>query len=106
MKRILWVKLQIDVLWEECFTDADIKKALQNLPKDLDETYRRCLNRLSKHHQRYAPRILRWISVAVKPFTMNQLCEALAIDTETGLLVPDEIPHPYWVFQCGSNLLT
>lgn len=106
-ERFLWVSLQIDCLWEECFTDAEIRKALNDLPKDLDETYNRCLRRISFHHQHghFAPKILRWISAATKPFTINQLREALAIDLYSGRLNRDHMPTTQNVLQCCANLI-
>ncbi|THY19635.1 ankyrin [Aureobasidium pullulans] len=47
----LWARLQIDVLWDTCRTDAEIVVALRGLPKDLDETYEKCLERLRRKQE-------------------------------------------------------
>ncbi|THY48561.1 ankyrin [Aureobasidium pullulans] len=51
----LWARLQIDVLWDTCRTDAEIFVALKELPKNLDETYEKCLERLRRKQE---PRFL------------------------------------------------
>ena len=99
------MSLQIENIWEECYTDGDIKMALATLPKDLDETYFRCLRRINAHHRRFAPRVLRWVCVAAIPFTIDQLREALAIDPQTGLIHQDQIPPAQEVIRCCANLV-
>ncbi|KAK2793669.1 hypothetical protein FQN51_001181 [Onygenales sp. PD_10] len=105
-RMILWANLQLEVLWEECLTVDDIRGALRNLPNDLDETYVRCLKRIGKAQIRFAPRILRWMLVATRPFTIDQLGEALAVDPTTGHLDRDKIPSPQIVLKCCANLIT
>ncbi|KAK2791301.1 hypothetical protein FQN52_004978 [Onygenales sp. PD_12] len=105
-RMILWANLQLEVLWEECLTVDDIRGALRNLPNDLDETYVRCLKRIGKAQIRFAPRILRWMLVATRPFTIDQLGEALAVDPTTGHLDRDKIPSPQNVLKCCANLIT
>ena len=100
------MKLQIDALWEDCFTDADIKHALKTLPRDLDETYRRCIARITTKHQRYTPQILSWIASAKRPFKHDELQEALALDPETGCLDHSKMPSRQWILQCGVGLIT
>ncbi|KAL3440618.1 hypothetical protein BJX65DRAFT_26209 [Aspergillus insuetus] len=85
---ILWVKLQLELLWEDCYTDADIRLALENLPRSLSETYDRCISRINAKQSDLARRILYWVSVAIKPFDALQLQEALSMDPETGIADP------------------
>ncbi|KAL2825893.1 nucleoside phosphorylase domain-containing protein [Aspergillus pseudoustus] len=80
----LWVELQLEMLWEDCYTDADIRIALENLPKTLSETYDRCISRINRKQGGVARRVLYWVCVAIKPFDAFQLQEALAMDPETG----------------------
>lgn len=56
-------RLQIDVLWDTCSTDETIDRALSDLPKDLDETYKRCLKRLQKKQEPYALRVIGYVEV-------------------------------------------
>lgn len=74
------------MLWEECYTDAEIQTAMDNLPKDLSETYNRCLARINQKHNRLAQKVLYWVCVAIKPFEAAQMQEALAMDPESGLV--------------------
>ncbi|GFG14728.1 serine/threonine-protein phosphatase 6 regulatory ankyrin repeat subunit A [Aspergillus udagawae] len=55
----LWVYLQLEILWQECFTDNQIRSALQDLPTDLEETYRRCVRRMTFTNP-YSLRVLQW----------------------------------------------
>ena len=106
-ERILWVSLQLETLWDECYTDAAIENALANMPKDLSETYDRCLTKISRQHNRFAQKILPWVCVAIRPFKVSQLREALAIDPVTGCLDLDQghIPSAQELLKCCSNLI-
>src|SRR5947208_14974253 len=103
--RILWVNLQLEALWDECYTDAEIQQALTNLPKDLSETYDSCLSRISRQHSRFAQKILPWVYAATKPFEISQLREALAINPVTGCLDQDNMPPAHEILKCCSNLI-
>jgi ankyrin repeat protein len=99
------VSLQLEALWDECYTDADIQNALANMPKDLSETYDRCLTRISRQHNRFAQKILPWVCVAIRPFKVSQLREALATDCVTGCLNQDNMPSVQELLKCCSNLI-
>ena len=106
---ILWVKLQIENIWEDCSGDADIRAALKNLPRDLTETYNRCLKRISDnrgvHSRGYAAKILPWILEAVQPLTMTQLRQALAIDPDTGNIRHGMMPSVQDTLRSCANLV-
>lgn len=75
----LWVALQIKSL---CLmhTDHAIVEAIQNLPKDLPETYRRLLRSADNvHQQNLQKQIFEWTIVAKVPLTTMELREALSI---------------------------
>ncbi|KAF3915835.1 hypothetical protein ABW21_db0209224 [Orbilia brochopaga] len=75
----LWVDLQITEICKEA-GPADIEAALPNLPKDLDELYSRVLDRIQRHRRpEIAKRIFRWMVYAVRPLTLDELKEAIAI---------------------------
>ncbi|KAI9036894.1 uncharacterized protein KD926_001209 [Aspergillus affinis] len=87
---ILWVNLQLEMLWDECYTDGGIRQTLNNLPKDLSTTYDRCLARIS----------------GKKPFTGSQLQDAVALNLRTGLLDLDGfVPVKELVKYC-AHLIT
>ena len=106
---MLWVTLQIEDIWERCFNDAQIREALASLPKDLDETYRRCISKIQSRKGpyacEYAALILPWIQSAIQPLTMLQLRQALAIDCDNGTLARDRIPSAQTVLRSCANLI-
>jgi hypothetical protein len=84
--------------------DDTIYKTLQRLPDDLNETYRRCqlhVN-LDNRRQSLANRALRLISIAVEPFKISQLQEALVVDPETGELKSGPIQKNEIIACCAS----
>ncbi|KAG9569139.1 ankyrin, partial [Aureobasidium melanogenum] len=101
----LWARLQIDVLWDTCTTDAQINLALSNLPKDLDETYERCLQRVQEKGQQYSLRVLRYVYEAKSPLTIDALSEALATDPEIGKLDHKQKPAHTAILRSGANLI-
>ncbi|THY82077.1 ankyrin, partial [Aureobasidium pullulans] len=103
--RFLWARLQIDVLWDTCRTDAEIVVALRGLPKDLDETYEKCLERLRRKQEPYALRVLRYVYEAKNPLTVDALGEALATDPLSGELQSKQIPPSRFIIECGANLV-
>lgn len=103
--RFLWARLQIDVLWDICTTDDQIDLVLSDLPKDLDETYERCLQRIEGNQQQYSLRILRYVCEATSPLTIDALGEALATDLDTGELDYSHIPRHTAILRYGANLI-
>jgi hypothetical protein len=103
--RFLWARLQIDVLWETCTTDDEINFALSNLPKGLNETYGRCLERVANKDQQYSLRVLRYVYEAKTPLTTDPLGEALATDPDTGELQHGRIPVHTAILSSGANLV-
>jgi hypothetical protein len=74
----LWVVLQIQTLC--CLeTDDDIASALDNLPSDLTETYRRILSRVEGKKKAYQELILQLITVAQRPLKVEELREVLSV---------------------------
>lgn len=101
----MWAWLQINVLWDECTTDAQIENALLKLPKDLDETYERCLQRVEQKQQQYSLRVLRYVYEAKSPLTIDALGEALATNPDTGELNYGYIPAHTAILRSGANLV-
>ncbi|KAL4782688.1 hypothetical protein BJX76DRAFT_358742 [Aspergillus varians] len=101
----LWVHLQLDMLWEECYTDADVRTALENLPKTLSETYDRCIARINKRQNELARKVLYWVCVAIKPFSASQLQEVLAMDPETGICDSQRILPAKEIVKLCSHLV-
>ncbi|RCI15228.1 hypothetical protein L249_6927 [Ophiocordyceps polyrhachis-furcata BCC 54312] len=76
----IWVTYLIDELCSyNC--DADIRKALGNLPKNLEETFNRALSRIvSRRHDKIAQRILPWVAVAKRNLTLEELRQAISTE--------------------------
>jgi len=64
-----------------------VRRILEELPKSLDETYERILKGINKANWEDAYRLLRCLTVAVRPLRVEELAEVLAVDFK-----PGEIP--------------
>jgi len=65
-----------------------IPRALDDLPKSLDETYDRILLGIAEERQEFARRLFQCLSVSIRPFRVEELAEILAIQFDAG-----ELPH-------------
>jgi hypothetical protein len=66
-------------------TTADVRKALQVLPKGVDDTYREAMERIERQdeqHRQLAKQVLLWIVYAFRPLTVNELQHALAVELD------------------------
>ncbi|KAI5841806.1 ankyrin repeat-containing domain protein [Morchella snyderi] len=91
----LWVKFQLDLLCSQT-SDRHIRKALQNLPATMDETYTRCLasiEKKSKSEIELAKKIFMWLTYAQRPMRLGELSQAVAmeLDMETPEDIEDSI---------------
>ena len=60
--------------------DEDIRIALRNLPKDLNEIFNRALRRiLAGSHFKEAQKVFTWVNAARRPLNLRELREAIAI---------------------------
>lgn len=94
----------MEILWQDCFTDNRIRSALRDLPTDLEETYRRCVQRMTFANS-YALRVLQWVSFAARPLHIDELKEAVAFDLEDVTWDSGKIPQADVVIGCGANLV-
>jgi len=72
-----------------------LRRALKNLPVELDETYDEALKRIQGQGWRKAKRaeqVLSWISSAVRPLTIKEIQCALAIEPDDSDLDEDALP--------------
>jgi hypothetical protein len=87
------VKFQLDDLCR-AETDSSIRKVLQNLPRNLSETYERLLTRIDNAEQReYVKRIFMWIICARRPLEIEELREAIAFTIEDDHFDYSKIPN-------------
>jgi hypothetical protein len=74
----LWVALQIKVLCS-METDKEIVEALADLPTDLSETYFRILQKVQGRRKLHQDRILKLITSARLPLTVDEMRDALSV---------------------------
>jgi hypothetical protein len=87
------VKFQLDDLCR-AETDSSIRKVLQNLPRNLGETYDRLLTRIDNADQReYVKRMFMWIICARRPLEIEELREAIAFTIEDDHFDHTKIPN-------------
>ncbi|KAL8732018.1 MAG: hypothetical protein Q9181_004084 [Wetmoreana brouardii] len=73
----LWVKFQLDTLRQKR-SDKLILAALNDLPRDLPETFRRILSRYTEADDiDVGRRIFHWVAIAKRPLTVEELREAI-----------------------------
>ena len=83
-RRFRWVFCQLEVL-RHCFP-ANLRHTLEELPKSLDETYKRILGEINNANRVHAYRLLQCLTVALRPLRVEELAEVLAFDlTKEGI---------------------
>jgi hypothetical protein len=80
--RFRWVFCQLEVL-RYCFP-SNLRRILEELPKSLDDTYKRILREINNANQVHAYRLLQCLTVASRPLQVEELAEVLAFDLSTG----------------------
>ncbi|KAK8119774.1 uncharacterized protein PG998_004400 [Apiospora kogelbergensis] len=74
----LWAALQIDSICSKK-TDESIRAALDDLPTDLPEIYRRILHQRKPLAPEYQDRVLKLLLVAMRPLSLDELREAISV---------------------------
>ena len=75
--RFRWVFCQLETLRRTLPTD--IRSALENMPKTLDETYERALLAIHEEKQQCAQRLFQCLAVSIRPLRVEELAEILAV---------------------------
>ena len=83
-RRFRWVFCQLETL-RRCFPTV-IRRALDELPETLDETYERTLLGIEKEKREFAHRLFKCLVVAFRPLHIDELAEVLAIRFDDGQL--------------------
>jgi len=82
--RFRWAACQLDAL-AQCVTRGKVRRALQDLPKTLDETYARILHAIEEgQNAEEALKILTWLSYAERPLTTAEVSQV------TGIVIGEE----------------
>ena len=77
LDRFRWVYCQLDNL-RRCMPSS-IRKALDELPDTLDDTYERILQNIPKQKWQHAQRLFQCIVAAIRPLRVEELAEIFAI---------------------------
>ncbi|KAH9012846.1 hypothetical protein EDB83DRAFT_2578207 [Lactarius deliciosus] len=88
-----WAFCQLEVL-RHCFP-TNLRRILEELPKSLDETYKRILKEINNANREHAYRLLQCLAVASRPLRVEELAEVLAFDYSTGG-IPKLIADWHW----------
>ena len=109
LNRFRWVYCQLDNL-RRCMPSS-IRKALDELPVTLDDTYERILQNIPKQKWQHAHRLFQCMVAAVRPLRVEELAEIFAIGfgpNATPKLVEDWRPKnpEQAVFSACSTLIT
>ncbi|RDA85560.1 hypothetical protein CP532_3321 [Ophiocordyceps camponoti-leonardi (nom. inval.)] len=89
----LWVAFQ---LFELCskHCDDDIRQAINNLPRDLTETFDRALKRIiSQGNAEVAQNAFSWIAAAKRPLSLDELGEAMFIEVGQQFSQPERLSN-------------
>ena len=101
----LWVVLQIETICR-MKTDEAIRQALAELPKDLPETFSRILQTSAESGKEYQTKILKLITAAHRPLTIEELREALSVVPGYATWNPARlINNIYSVLSCCGSLI-
>ncbi|VUC23726.1 unnamed protein product, partial [Clonostachys rosea] len=85
-----WAALQLEALSNE-EREKDIRRVLKRLPKDLEETYGRMLQRIEQQQKtEEALIILRWLAYSARPLTIAEVAELVAFDIYDLGVPPDD----------------
>ena len=80
--RFRWVFCQLEVLRHSF--PSNLRRILEELPKSLDDTYKRILREINNANQVHAYRLLQCLTVASRPLRVEELAEVLAFDLSPG----------------------
>ena len=105
LDRFLWVYIQIIDLCE-AMTDQSIRQILENLPRGLDETYQRIVQKAATSlNYIHVQRALHWVACSRRPLKVAELREAAAFETTDKCWDAEKLPHVDKLFQSCHGLL-
>ncbi|KAK2765812.1 pfs domain-containing protein [Colletotrichum kahawae] len=73
-----WVSCQLEAL-EKCPDPLSLRQTLQSLPRTLDETYARVLNRIPPEFEQNAMRILQFLVFSERPLRVEEAVDVIAV---------------------------
>jgi ankyrin repeat protein len=79
----------------QCLT-RNVQRVLNELPKSLDETYKRVLEEINEVNREDAYRLLQCLTVAMRPLRVEELAEVLAVEFDSAEGIPKLNPDWRW----------
>lgn len=79
LNRFRWAACQLDVL-SSCLNLSKLRRALNSLPKTLDETYDRILGDINPLFKQEVFDILQWLTCSRRPLSLKEVAEIVAFD--------------------------
>ena len=76
--RFRLVSLQVDEL-QDCQSQNDLEKQLENLPENLDEVYERIVSGINKKHREDELKILQWLSFSARPLGLAEVSQVVGV---------------------------
>ena len=73
-----------------------VRRTLNELPVSLDETYERVLREIKRPNRDHARRLLQCLVVAIRPLSVKELAEVLAVDFDDAEGIPKLKPDWRW----------
>lgn len=105
LKRFRWVACQLEALGT-CLSPSAILKALQTLPKTLDETYSRILLNIPEDYRAQAFTALQWLAFSGRPLRLEEVAEAVAVKPGCSIFQEiDRLFDPYEILTVCSSLV-
>ncbi|EPE30107.1 Ankyrin repeat-containing protein [Glarea lozoyensis ATCC 20868] len=104
----LLAQLHMDSLGRED-TGKGVRKALQELPEQIDGTYEKAMARIKNQDSRKAERaaqVLSWICYAARPITVDELRYALAVEIGDTRVDEEAVPDGNHLVSLCAGLLT
>jgi ankyrin repeat domain-containing protein 50 len=89
-----------------CRKESTLREKLEQLPKDLDETYDRILLRIMEEDADEAFAALQWLTYSERPLYLDELAEAVVLGPDKcSLNNRDRLLDPYEVLHICSSLV-
>ena len=77
--RFRWVALQLAEL-EKCSSRYEVDEQLAEVPKGLDEIYKRILENIDEKHRADTRMFLQWLAFCKRPMTIEEIAETITAD--------------------------
>ena len=105
--RFRWASCQLDSL-RKCLRPAAVRKTLSTLPSTLDETYERILLNIDEQYEKEAQVALTWLVASQRVLTVEELAEAVSIETDSEALFDpsNRLFEPHTICDVLSGLVS